>query len=109
MRSSSQEAVGAAAEDFMARYNVDVAFLGVDGVDPREGCTTYDAVGARVNAVLQARARRTVVLADATKIGRVGLAQVCPMRAVDVLITDARAPARVLDAIRAQGCQVVVV
>ena len=109
VRSSSQEAVGAAAEDFMSRYNVDIAFLGVDGVDPREGCTTYDAVGARVNAVLQTRARKTVVLADATKIGRVGLAQVCPMRAVDVLITDARAPARVLDTIRSQGCQVVVV
>ena len=109
VRSSSQEAVGASAEEFMARYNVDVAFLGVDGVDPRAGCTTYDAAGARVNAVLQTRARRTVVLADATKIGRVGLAQVCPMRSVDVLITDSRAPVRVLEEIRAQGCQVVVV
>ena len=109
VRSSSQEAIGAAAEEFMARYNVDVAFLGVDGVDPREGCTTYDAMGARVNAVLQTRARRTVVLADATKIGRVGLAQVCPIRSVDVLITDNRAPARVLETIRSQGCQVVVV
>jgi DeoR family transcriptional regulator, aga operon transcriptional repressor len=109
VRSSSHEAVGAAAEEFMGRYNVDIAFLGVDGVHPEEGCTTYDAVGARVNAVLQTRARRTIVLADATKIGRVGLAQVCPMSAVDVLITDARAPAPVLEAIRSQGCQVVVV
>jgi DeoR family transcriptional regulator of aga operon len=109
VRSSSQEAVGPTAEAGMAHYNIDVAFIGVDGVDARAGCTIYDPLGARVNSILRQRARTSVVLADATKIGRVALAQVCPMDDVDVLITDARAPQEALEQIRRQGVQVLAV
>ena len=93
----------------MADYNIDVAFIGVDGVDATAGCTNYDPVGCRVNAVLREQARVSVVLADATKIGRVALAQVCKMSDVDVLVTDDRASGSALDAILAQGCQVLTV
>ncbi|GIH16596.1 DeoR family transcriptional regulator [Rugosimonospora africana] len=109
VRSSSQETVGPTAETFMAGYNIDVAFIGVDGVDAAAGCTNYDPVGARVNAVLREQARVSVVLADATKIGRVALAQVCKMSEVDVLVTDARASETALANIRARGCQVLTV
>jgi len=107
VRGSSQEAVGHSAEAFLSEYHTDVAFLGVDGVDALVGCTNYDPAGARVNAVLFQHARLKVVLADATKIGRVALAQVCRMAEVDVLITDRRAPAAALDQIRRQGCRVI--
>jgi DeoR family transcriptional regulator of aga operon len=46
------------------------------------------------------------VLADATKIGRVTLAQVCRMAEVDVLITDCRATQAQLEALRGQGAAV---
>jgi len=107
IRSSSQEAVGPSAEAFLSEYNVDVAFVGVDGVDARAGCTNYDPVGARVNAVLIERAQRTVVLADASKVGRVALAPVCGMSSVHVLITDDRLPQAEADRISALGCQVI--
>lgn len=109
VRSSSQESVGPSAEKFMSEYNIDVAFIGVDGVDADAGCTNYDPVGARVNSVLRERSRTSVVLADATKIGRIALAQVCKMSDVDVLITDSRAPESALDRIREQGCRVLAV
>jgi DeoR family transcriptional regulator, aga operon transcriptional repressor len=107
VRGSSQESVGTSAEAFLAEYHLDVAFLGVDGVDAVAGCTNYDPVGARVNAALFRRARTRVVLADATKIGRVTLAQVCRMAEVDVLITDSRAAEPEIEPIRRQGCRVV--
>jgi len=106
VRGSSQESVGHSAEAFLAEYNIDIAFLGVDGVDAVAGCTNYDPAGARVNAVLARRARKRVVLADATKIGRITLAQVCRMAEVDVLITDSRAAEAELKPIRGQGCTV---
>jgi DeoR family transcriptional regulator, aga operon transcriptional repressor len=106
VRASSQESVGRSAEAFLAACNIDVAFLGVDGVDAEAGCTNYDPAGARVNAVLLRRAHRRIVLADATKIGRVTLAPVCQMAEVDVLITDIRAAEAELEPIRRQGCQV---
>ena len=79
----------------------------VDGVDALAGCTNYDTAGARVNAMLCQRARKRIVLADATKIGRVALAQVCSMAEVDVLITDSRAPEAQLAQVRSQGCRVI--
>ncbi len=106
VRSSSQEAVGPSAEAFVAGYNLDVVFLGVDGVDAAAGCTNYDPSGAGINAALRRQGQRTVVLADATKISRVALAQVCTMAEVDVLIPDERAPQEELDRIRAEGCTV---
>jgi DeoR family transcriptional regulator of aga operon len=109
VRSSSEEAVGHSAETFLAGYNIDVAFLGVDGVDPKAGCTNYDPVGARVNRAMSERARKVVVLADSTKIGRVTLAPVCAMSEVDVLITDTGAPAEAVEQLRNSGCTVVLV
>lgn len=107
VRSSSQEVVGPSAESFLSEYNIDASFLGVDGVDTEAGCTNYDPIGARVNGVMCNRSRMTVVLADATKIGRVALASVCSMSEVDVLITDTRAPQSAVDAIQRLGCRVI--
>jgi DeoR family transcriptional regulator of aga operon len=107
VRASSQEAVGPSAESFLSDYHIDVSFVGVDGVDPAAGCTNYDPIGARVNGTMCRRSRMTVVLADATKIGRVALAGVRAMSEVDVLVTDARAPEGLLAAIEEQGCRVV--
>jgi DeoR family transcriptional regulator of aga operon len=109
VRGSSQEAVGPSAEAFLTGYNIDVAIIGVDGVDAEAGCTTYDPVGARVNAVLRERARVAAVLADATKISRVALAPVCAISDVDVLITDNRAERGAVEAIRRRGCDVICV
>jgi DeoR family transcriptional regulator of aga operon len=106
VRVSSQESVGHSAEAFLASCNIDVAFLGVDGLDAVAGCTNYDPAGARVNAVLARRARKRIVLADATKIGRVALAQVCRLADVDVLITDSRAAGAELELLRRQGAVV---
>jgi DeoR family transcriptional regulator of aga operon len=107
VRASSQETVGPSAESFLADYNIDVSFVGGDGVDAVAGCTNYDPVGARVNATMTRRSRTTVVLADATKIGRTALAGVCAMQDVDVLVTDLRAPDAAVEAIERQGCRVI--
>jgi DeoR family transcriptional regulator of aga operon len=107
VRASSQETVGPSAEAFLADYHIDVSFVGVDAVDPVAGFTNYDPVGARVNAVMCGRSRTTVVLADATKLGRTALAGVCSIRDVDVLVTDARAPDSAVEEIERQGCRVV--
>jgi DeoR family transcriptional regulator of aga operon len=107
VRSSSQETVGPSAEAFLADYHIDVSFVGVDGVDAEAGCTNYDPIGARVNATMSQRSRATVVLADATKIGRTALAGVCRMQDVHVLVTDTRAPDSAVEAIERQGCRVI--
>jgi DeoR family transcriptional regulator of aga operon len=108
-RNGSYETVGPTADEHLRRYNLDITFFGVDGIDARAGCTIYDPAGAHTNLVLTLRAARVVVLADSHKVGRVAFTSVCPIDAVDVLITDSDAPPAALDEIAAAGVEIVVV
>lgn len=87
-RSASFELVGPVAEQTLSGYNLDIAFVGVDGIDASAGCTAHDDVEARTNAILVRQARKCVVLADSSKLGKVAFARICPITAVDILITD---------------------
>jgi DeoR family transcriptional regulator of aga operon len=108
-RNSSYESVGPTAEDQLGGYNIDLAVLGVDGIDLRAGCTVYDSLGSRTTTALARQARRTVVVADGSKIGKVAFATVFPLDQIDTLITDRSAPEGSLDAIRGVLPQLVVV
>ena len=52
------------------------------------GCTTYDHAEASTNAALVQRAARTLVVADASKLGHAGFARICDVSAVHLIITD---------------------
>jgi DeoR family transcriptional regulator of aga operon len=108
-RSSSFELVGPIAEQTLAGYHMDVALLGVDGIETSTGCTTHDDVESRTNAMLIKQARRTVVLADSSKLGKIAFATICPLTAVDTLITDSEADPDELTRLRAAGLEVTVV
>jgi DeoR family transcriptional regulator, aga operon transcriptional repressor len=100
VRNESYELVGPLAETSLAGLNLDVAFIGVDGISPVAGCTTHHDVEAHTNRTLIRHANRVVVVADSSKIGRVAFAQICPLEAVDQLITDAQGEAAALAALR---------
>lgn len=87
-RSASFELSGPVAERTIHEYNIDVAFVGVDGVDPVAGCTTHNDSEALTNAALVEQAARVIVVADGTKLGQVKFARICEISSVDQLITD---------------------
>ncbi|GEA88188.1 DeoR/GlpR family DNA-binding transcription regulator [Cellulomonas cellasea] len=107
VRGRTLAAVGPWAESAMADVYADVAFLGTNGITTERGLTTPDLVEARVKRALVAAARRTVVLTDHTKFGRVDFAQVAPLSAVDTLITDSQLEPDLAEEIEAAGPRVV--
>jgi DeoR family transcriptional regulator, aga operon transcriptional repressor len=88
VRSESYELSGPIAEASLTGLNLDVAFIGVDGIDARAGCTTHQEVEAHTNGVMISCSRRVVVVADSSKIGKVAFARICEVSAVSELITD---------------------
>jgi DeoR family transcriptional regulator of aga operon len=108
-RSASYELVGTLADATLRGLNVDLAFVGVDGVDAERGLTTQNEVEAATNRALMARARRTVVVADGSKLGRVALAQIAPLEAADQLITNEGADSDAVERLRAAGLTVTTV
>jgi DeoR family transcriptional regulator, aga operon transcriptional repressor len=107
-RPESYELVGPMADATLDGLNLDVVFVGVDGAS-RAGLTTHHEVEAHTNRRMIARARRVVVVCDASKIGHAALAVICPADEVDELITDAGAAEPSLDELRAAGIRVIVV
>jgi DeoR/GlpR family transcriptional regulator of sugar metabolism len=98
---------GGMAEDAFAGLNCDLAFIGVAGVCVRPGLTEYNPGDGRVKRAAISAARRAVVLADASKLGRVAFATVAPLSAIDVLVTDAAAVVPATAEIAAAGVEII--
>jgi DeoR/GlpR family transcriptional regulator of sugar metabolism len=89
LRAGELSLVGAGAVDAFRDVNCDTAFIGVAGLAAATGATEYSLDDARVKRAAITCARRVVVLADHTKLGRVAFATICPLQAIDTLVTDA--------------------
>lgn len=100
--------VGSWAQDALRSVAVDVAFMGINGISAERGLTTPDLEEARVKSALIGAARRVVVLADSSKIGREDFAQVAPLSRVDALITDSGIDVEHLIELELTGLEVVV-
>jgi len=87
---------------------VDVAFLGTNGVSVERGLTTPDITEAAVKRAMVRSARRTVLLADHTKVGNDCLARFADLDDVDVLVTDSGIETDDADRLRAGGPRVVI-
>ena len=74
----------------LRNVHVDLALLGVHGMDPDSGFTSPNLNEAETDRALVASARRLVVVADHTKWGIVGLSTIAPLDQADVLVTDNR-------------------
>ncbi|HEX3781139.1 MAG TPA: D-beta-D-heptose 1-phosphate adenosyltransferase [Pseudonocardiaceae bacterium] len=89
IRSRSMSSVDSWVLRALADTYVDVAFIAADGVSVDRGLTTPDAASAMVKRAAIAAARRTVLLADHTKVGRNHLAKFADLKDIDTFITDA--------------------
>lgn len=105
-RPQSYELIGPLAALVLDELWLDVLVLGVDGLDVAGGATCFHEGEAGVNAQMVARADRVVVVADASKLSRRAFARICPIGAVDTLVTDRRADAAQVEALRAAGLEV---
>lgn len=108
-RSASYELVGPLADATLQGIYVDLAFVGVDGIDAARGLTTQNEVEAATNRALIARAGRTVVVADGSKLGRVAFAFIAGVEPVEELLTDADADPAEVERLRAAGLRVTLV
>jgi len=91
----------------LADLYVDVAFIGTNGASVERGLTTPDPAEAGVKRAMIASARRSVLLADHTKIGNDYLARFGSLTDIDLLITDTGLADELAEEIEAAGVRVV--
>jgi DeoR/GlpR family transcriptional regulator of sugar metabolism len=107
VRNGELSLTGGMAEDAFGALNCDLAFIGVAGICAAPGLTEYNPDDARVKRAAIAAARRSVVLADSSKLGRVAFATVAPLSAVDAVVTDAPAVHQTVGELTAAGAEVI--
>lgn len=108
-RPESYELVGPIAEASLAGLNLDIVFVGADGVSLDSGLTTHQEVEAHTNRALIERSRMVVVVADSSKIGLVAFARICELAEVSELITDDAADPGILAGLTDIGVKVTTV
>jgi DeoR family transcriptional regulator, fructose operon transcriptional repressor len=106
LRSRTVATVGQWTTRMLADLNVDVAFLGTNGVSRERGLTTPDPAEAEVKRFMLGSARRKILLADHSKVGRVSLCKHADLTDIDLFITDSGIPKEQLAAIETVGVTV---
>ena len=107
VRPQSFELVGPLGGAILNEVTFDIALLGADAIDVRLGAAAHNEGEAGINALMVARAKRVVIIADSSKLGGHAFARICPIERVDTLVTDSGAePARLVE-FEASGVHVI--
>jgi DeoR family fructose operon transcriptional repressor len=108
VRRTTQAAVGADTVQAVSHLRADVAFIGTNALSIIHGLSTPDPEEAATKRALVNAARRVIVVADSTKLGRESAVRFASLDQVDVLVTDRAASAADIEAIEKAGVEVVI-
>ncbi|MCM2502925.1 DeoR/GlpR family DNA-binding transcription regulator [Aureimonas altamirensis] len=86
--------VGAPAIEAISGFTFDLFFMAADAID-LEGVSNSTRDEADVKLAAISRARRTILLADHTKLDSRALVPVCPLDSISLLIADTGATRRI--------------
>ena len=109
LQNDTASLIGIDGLEILRKYNIQRGFFGAHGLALVEGLTDVSAEEAEVKREMVAMCRQTIALLDSTKWGRVGLASFAQLKEIDTIITDADAPAELLEQVSGFGIQVMVV
>lgn len=108
-RAESYELYGPYASRVLDKLRLDLLLLGVDALTVDGGAQCRHLGESGINSEMVSRAGQVVVVATSEKLSRTALAEICPIAAIDRLITDEEADPAAVAGIRAAGVTVDVV
>ena len=108
MRAITQAVVGSTALRTLALMRADVAFVGTNALTIDHGLSTADAKEAAIKSTFITNSNKVVVLCDSSKLGNDYLVSFGSISDIDVVVTDADAPAHYLNQLRERDVTVVV-
>lgn len=89
VRRGDRAVVGALAMQFIATFKVDLAIIGASAIDPDDGSLLDFSVDeVQVTQTIVRNARRVILVADASKVGRAAPVRIGRLDMVDWLVTD---------------------
>ena len=93
VRGRDQGIVGEAAVDFIRQFKVDIAVIGISGIEADGTLRDYDYREVKVAQTIIGHAREVWLAADTSKFNRPAMVEVGRLDQIDRLFTDAQPPA----------------
>jgi DeoR family glycerol-3-phosphate regulon repressor len=92
VRGRDQGIVGEAAVDFIRQFKVDIALIGISGIEADGSLRDYDYREVKVSQTIISHAREVWLAADCSKFKRPAMVEVATLSQIDRLFTDAPPP-----------------
>ena len=92
LRGRDRGVVGEAAIDFIRQFKVDIALVGISGIEADGTLRDYDFREVKVSQAIMAHAREVWLAADHSKFNRPAMVEVARLSGIDRLFTDAPVP-----------------
>ena len=92
VRGRDQGIVGEAAVDFIRQFKVDLALIGISGIEADGTLRDYDYREVKVAQTIISHAREVWLAADISKFNRPAMVEVATLSQIDRLFTDAPPP-----------------
>ena len=84
--------VGEAAVDFIRQFKVDIALMGISGIESDGTLRDYDYREVKVSQTIINHAREVWMAADCSKFNRPAMVEVAKLQQIDRLFTDGQPP-----------------
>ena len=92
VRGHDRGIVGEAAADFIRQFKVDIAVMGISGIESDGTLRDYDYREVKVSQSIIAHAREVWMAADHSKFNRPAMVEVAKLTQIDRLFTDIQPP-----------------
>ncbi|UDL04194.1 DeoR/GlpR family DNA-binding transcription regulator [Marinobacter sp. CA1] len=100
--------IGEATEEFVRQFKVDIAIIGISGIDGDGDLLDFDYQEVRVAQAIIEHSRQVYLAADHTKFGRNAMIRLGHISQATHLFTDSRPHQRLSDTIAQAGVKLVI-
>jgi DeoR family transcriptional regulator, fructose operon transcriptional repressor len=99
--------VGPLAVEAFSKINADVAVMSAGGITS-DGLTNSHGLLIDIQLAMIRSAAKVIMCLDHTKFGRRSVTPLCDLEPIDIIVTDSKAPADLVQVLRDKGIEVIV-
>jgi len=103
----NSQTIGAMATTQIRSFRAHHAILTIGALDARSGAMDYNIDEAQIARAMVEQSESVTVLADSSKLGALASFEVCPLTAINRLVTDTAPPDGILEELESAGIKVV--
>lgn len=97
---------GKQCEEILSNFNIDIAFITVNALSLEHGLTDFRMHEVGVIQTIMSRTKYKVVVADSSKFETSSYINICPLKDIDLIVTDSSLSSNMVEEYSKQGIRI---